>query len=357
MNLNRHRNFIIQFAYYGIIAGLFLLFCKYLLPYLMPFLMGWVIAYIFKKPIQWLMDKTNLSRGVVSIIFLCVFYAIVITVAVLVGMELVNRGIVFVGNIPSFYRQTIEPNFYQVYDQVRDFIGKLDPNVVSQFSNIMTSIISKIGETVTSLSVSTVSWLSGYITKVPMTILRTFMTIISSILIATDYRRVNTFIIRQFSEEQKNIIFEIENYLVGTVFKCIKSYGIIMAVTACELSLGLMIIGIKNPISIACGIAVLDILPVLGSGTVLIPWAIGSFITGDFWLGIKLLILYAVITAIRQVMEPRIVGTQLGLHPLVSLAGMFIGTQMFGVWGLFGTPIFLSLIVYLNKREIIHIFK
>lgn len=353
----KHLNFIIQFSYYGIIAALALLFCHYLLPYLSPFIVGWLIAYLFRKPTQWIMEKTKLSRGLVSAVVLLLFYIVIFVLTVWIGGELTGVIARFAGEIPQFYRTSIEPAFYQFYDVITDFVKQLDPDVVDQLSTVLRSMISRIGELVTSLSAAVVRWLSGYVTKVPMMILRTFLTIVSSIVIANDYRRINTFIIRQFTEDQKNLIFEIENYLVNTVLNVLKSYGIIMVITAAELTLGFTIIGIKNAFPIACATAVMDILPVLGSGLVLNPWAVISIVTGNVWLGIKLFILYVVITAIRQVIEPRIVGTELGLHPIVSLIAMFVGTQLFGVAGLFLAPIMLSLIVYLNNRGIIKLFK
>ena len=89
----------------------------------------------------------------------------------------------------------------------------------------------------------------------------------------------------------------------------------------------------------------------------MIPWAIICFLLGNWKLGIGLLLLYLTITVIRNIIEPKIVGHQVGLHPVVTLASMLTGLQLFGVIGLFGFPITLSLLKYLNDREIIHIFK
>lgn len=95
----------------------------------------------------------------------------------------------------------------------------------------------------------------------------------------------------------------------------------------------------------------------LGTGGIIIPWAVISLIQGNIFLGCGLLILYIAITIIRNIVEPKIVGSQLGLHPVVTLASMFVGLQVFGGLGLFGMPITLSLLKHLNDNGTIHILR
>ena len=89
----------------------------------------------------------------------------------------------------------------------------------------------------------------------------------------------------------------------------------------------------------------------------MIPWTVLTAITGDYRMAVGLLLIYLVITVIRNIVEPKIVGSQLGLHPVVTLVSMFVGVQFFGVIGLFGFPILLSLLRHLDENGVIHIFK
>lgn len=141
------------------------------------------------------------------------------------------------------------------------------------------------------------------------------------------------------------------------VGKLIKSYSIIMSITFVELSIGLSILKISNPFLIALAISVFDILPILGAGGVLLPWAIFSLILGNVPLGIGLFILYGVIMVVRQVIEPKIVGQQIGLHPIATLLCMFIGAKLLGVIGLFLFPITATIIKGMNDEGVIHLFK
>ena len=95
----------------------------------------------------------------------------------------------------------------------------------------------------------------------------------------------------------------------------------------------------------------------MGDGGIMIPWVVLEAIQGNYPLALGLLAVYLVVTVIRNIIEPKIVGSQVGLHPLVTLMSMFIGAQLFGVLGLFGLPITLSLLKNLNDQGVIHILK
>ena len=117
---------------------------------------------------------------------------------------------------------------------------------------------------------------------------------------------------------------------------------LILFMTFMELFIGLKILKVPYAGIIAFVIAILDILPVLGTGGVLIPWSIVSLILGDFITAAGIIILYIVITVIRNIVEPRLIGKQMGLHPVVTLAAMLVGLNLFGIVGLFGFPILFS---------------
>ena len=103
--------------------------------------------------------------------------------------------------------------------------------------------------------------------------------------------------------------------------------------------------------------AIVDIVPVLGTGTIMVPWALYSLITGKISLGIGLIVVYVIILVLRQVLEPKLVATKLGLPPVLTIAAMYIGTQLFGFIGLFLMPIITIMIKRLNDEGVLHIWK
>ena len=129
-----------------------------------------------------------------------------------------------------------------------------------------------------------------------------------------------------------------------------------MLLTFFELTVGLHILGIKNALVIAFLIAIFDVLPVLGTGGIMLPWILISFLNNQVKTGVGLLILYLVITVIRNIIEPKIVGKQIGLHPLLMLMCMYLGARLFGFLGIFILPILILIVQNLNDTGIIHIY-
>ena len=108
---------------------------------------------------------------------------------------------------------------------------------------------------------------------------------------------------------------------------------------------------------IAAGIAIVDILPVLGTGSIVAPWAVISFFQGDIAMGIALLVMWIVISVIRQYIEPKLVGKQIGLNPVLTLTGMYVGLKVFGALGMFGVPITIIILKALQDTGKIHIWR
>ena len=126
---------------------------------------------------------------------------------------------------------------------------------------------------------------------------------------------------------------------------------LLFVLTFVEVFVGLMILGRRYALLCALCVAAVDILPILGSGTVLIPWAMILFLQGKPTVGLGMLILYGVVTVVRQLAEPRLVGSGLGLHPLLSLLCMVMGLRMLGIWGMILCPIAVAFFVKILEQD------
>jgi len=124
-----------------------------------------------------------------------------------------------------------------------------------------------------------------------------------------------------------------------------------------EVGIGLWLMGIKMPFVISRFIAVFDILPMVGTGGIIIPWGIIGLILGNFRVGFGMLALYLFVTVVRNTIEPKIIGQQVGLHPVATLVSMFLGTKLLGIVGLFGFPITLVILKQLNDTGKIKLYK
>lgn len=139
--------------------------------------------------------------------------------------------------------------------------------------------------------------------------------------------------------------------ITSVLGRYLKAYGTIMLLTFAELLLGTVILRVDYALAVSAMIAVIDILPVLGVGTVLVPWSVISFVMGDSYRGVGLLILFAVIYAVRQIAEPRILSGSMGMNPLAALFSVYAGFKLFGVWGMILAPIITCTAIEVMKMS------
>lgn len=357
MNYEKRKRFIVNFLYTALIAGFIFVVIKYGFGLVSPFLLAFLIAYLLKTPAKFIAKKTSLSYKATALLLVLLFYSTIGILIALLGIKLVTYITTFTAALPNIYTTEMEPALNAFFNWIEEAVYGMDPALVSALNDMFTQFIQSMGELVTSLSVTAVSTLSGYATSLPGLFVKLLLMIISTFFIAGDYDILTGFVYRQIPEKIRALLVQIKEYVVGTLFVCIRSYALIMSITFVELSIGLTIIGVKNSVLVALTIAIFDILPVLGTGGIMIPWTVLSFIQGEYPLGIGLLAVYLFITVIRNILEPKIVGKQIGLHPIVTLTSMFVGAQLFGVLGLFGFPILLSLLRHLNDNGTIRLFK
>jgi len=221
----------------------------------------------------------------------------------------------------------------------------------------MPDIVSTIGGAVMNFSVNIVSWATSVGTKLPGAMLAAVICVIATIFTTADYTRVVGKMMQLLPLKARHAVQTAKKAFLVIVGRYLKSYMLILLITFSEIFIGLMIIGFKNAAIIALAIAVFDILPIVGSGMVLLPWTIVTFIQGNTGAGIGLAVLYVIVIVVRQVIEPKIVGKQVGLHPLLTLLCMWLGLKLFGGIGMFILPISLLIILDLKASGLINFKK
>lgn len=359
MNIETKKSFIVNVLFYLVIIGMIAVGCKYVLPYLVPFLIGFCIAFILRKPIKFVHEKIHLKYSASAVFFVTLFYLIVGGLITLLGFGLVSWCQSFFEELPGLYESYAKELITTLTKKVEAIIMQVNQNkeLIEQLKSLEGQLLSAVGTVVSKISTILVGGVSNFATGIPGFFIKLVLMIISTFFIAIDYEVIMNFFHKQIGDKAAGLIKEIKEYLFGTVFVCIKSYAIIMGITFIELAILLTVIGVKNSILIAFCIAIFDILPVFGTGGIMIPWGVITLIMGDIKMGVLLLVVYLIVTVIRNIIEPRIVGGELGLHPLVTLVSMFVGVNLAGVIGLFGFPIVLSLLLHLNKKDTIKILR
>ncbi|MEL7622742.1 MAG: sporulation integral membrane protein YtvI [Clostridiales bacterium] len=357
MDIERQKRFIVQFIYWLLAAGIVYVLLKYAVPLLMPFVIGSLVAIILRPLTEWLARVTRINRKVMAILILLLFYATMGILLFLSGAKIVTLVRGFIVTIPNYYIFNIEPALQKLFYDLTLLLNNLDPSLQATIQGLAGNVISSLANMVTSFSSSALNWLTGFAGAVPGFMINFIFAIVTSFFLSIDFPVVKTFILRQLGVRQLQILRMIKDNALGAIGKYIKAYAMLMTLTFVELAIGMWLAGVHRPGLVALGIAIFDVLPVLGTGGILVPWVIIDLIIGNTARAVKILILYAVVTTVRNTLEPKVVGEQIGLHPLITLLCMYIGTSLFGVVGLLGLPIAATIAKNLNDNGTIKLFK
>lgn len=378
--VEKRRATLINFAYYALLAVLYYIFIKYAFDVVWPFVIAFAVSMLLQKPIRFLAKKSRAPKKFVSVVTVLFILCTVLGIVVFVGYKLVLEFKDF-GQFVIQKLNDLPRTIASVRDWVLGIIAFLPDKIENTFAETINSFAADLIKNTSEngiiglgggmqlpegFSVSTlITPLGGLLStakRIPFILSGVLIGIIACFFITTDYDNVVAIFKRNVSEKYEKMFVETKRLFGDVIGKMIKSYATIIFITFCEVAVGLNLLSLFNIykggyiIVISIITALLDILPVFGTGTVLIPWAIYSLIMGDIPFAIGLVVLYILITVIRQVIEPHLVAMNVGIHPIFTLASMYIGIQLFGVIGIFVLPITIVLLKTLNSEGIIHLW-
>jgi len=351
------RRFIINVIYFTIIIVLIYLAGKYVISWLLPFVMGFAIAFLFKPIVRRVVRKTGLSTRLVGCVVILLVYALLGIILSFASMKIVSVLIQVFTSLPQFYRSSIHPTILELAAVVDSFIKDLAPDIAGESTVVVNSTLQRLQSSLYSISTRALGWLYSFSANVPTFVLAFFFTIVSSVLISMNYQQVANFLTKQVPENKRDLLFSIKNNMGGAITRYIRAYSIIMCVTFGELAAGLLILRVPYAIPIALGIAFFDILPVFGTGGIVIPWALIALLQKDFRMAIGLLVIYVVVLVVRNIVEPKIVGQSLGINPLVTLSAIYLGFKTMGVLGMIVMPIAVQIAISLHRAGVVKLWK
>ena len=343
-----------------ILTGLFLFF-NYLFVWFLPFIIAWAISFFIQPIVNFLHSVLRIPKKIAAVFVLLLIFAIIGSLVFIIVDRLIYELTVLsrTFKIDSEAVTRYIDNFFIWIENILDKIPFLSSDdIVEQFRvqiysmaetfliEIGTFLASKVPAIITSIAVF-----------LPSFLIFTIILIVSTFYICLDYTSINKFIMLQIPEKVRNVIIDIKNRFLEAIFKYLKAYLIIMLITYFELVTGFLIIGVKYAFLLAFFVALVDLFPIVGTGTVLIPWGIINILQKDYFTGFAILILYATITIIRQVIEPKIIGKSLGLYPVVTLIALYIGFNILGVFGMILFPVCLLILKNLNDEGRIRLWK
>ena len=345
------KKFIVNCMFYGIILLIVALAGKYILPIMTPFIIAFCVSGLMEFVTKHILPRREKLRKLLSMVLCGVLYAVVSLAVLLVGSRLISAAIDFVTAIPGFVTNELMPLLNQGADWLEYTLTPYDARLASMVDELASSTMKSLGSFVTNFSGKAIMWITSSATSIPGLIVQTVITIISTFFMVLDFSKVVGFLKKLIPAKQRGVVDTGLHYTKSMVGIYIKSYSLLFLLTFAELTIGFLILGVRYAPLLAMTIAVFDLMPILGTGGILLPWALVALILENYQMAIGILVLYLVITFIRQTLEPKIVGKQIGLHPLATLIAMLLGLNLFGLVGLIGFPVVLSVIMAMSRTR------
>lgn len=308
---------------------------KLLLKGFLPFLVAVVLAVLIDPLVDWLEQKRRIPRGLAVGIVLIFLIALIILFMVFVISRLVIELSDLYKHIPQ-YTQSWYGYFLNLIESIRNYLtsNPLPAEAQEALRNNMNTVIDQTAgliARITNFLFSVLTGLPGFITILLVSALATFFISRDKAAIARFFYQL---LPNKFVKPTSTVVGHISGALVGFF----RAETILISITALLTITGLYIIGIDYALTAGIIVGILDLLPILGPGAFFLPWAIIAFVSGRISFGIALLIIYGVVSTVRQLIEPKILSQSIGLNPLATLVAIYVGLQLLGMAGIIIGP-------------------
>lgn len=333
-----HWKAIMKTAAAGILIYLLLKIC---LRFLTPFLLSLCISIVIETVIRFLMGKLRTGRTISTVIALLLFCGLFVSISYLIVYYAYLGVVNLLKNLPQFYMMinSLLQKYY-IFMKENFNMGLSGENLLNADKVIyeMMNVLGSLKDGMISL-----------VNSLPDIAIYLSFSMIAAFFISRDKEIILSIVKRVMPRRVLNITMNLYN---STVYITRTEIMLVIMSTA-EAFIGFLLIGVEYAfiLSVACGI--LDILPVVGTGLIFLPWSVCCLLRGDFLKGVSLICLYMIIIVTREMMEARMMGGRLKLHPLIVLLSIYLGLSFFGVVGAALGPLAASMLREIYKENII----
>ena len=341
---NTYWTSILKKVFYVVISIISVIVALKLAVFYMPFLVAFVISLIMEPAIKKLMEKFKFSRRISSIIMFLIVFGTILGLLIWGISTIVSEA----SNLLSGFNEYYE----KINNQIQNLIKSVDLsklNISNQLTQIFQDTTSSLLEKLSIYLQRFLTQLIKFVTSIPTIAIYFAVTILALYFICTDKIYMIDELEHHLPEKWvKEIAIHLKQ-LTKTLGGYLKAQVTLILISFTISLMGLYImyfagLNVGFPLLIALGIGFVDALPILGSGTVMIPWAIASGLNGELTLGISIIVLLIIMSVTRQLIEPRIISGNIGIHPIFTIIAMYTGFKLIGVLGMFVGPILLIIL-------------
>ena len=320
--------------------------------FLFPFVLAFIFSMITQPIAKFINRKTHLSAKVSTIISIVAFFLVLFGLISIVSIKFIEE----IYNLSKNLRGS-SAQFNELWNKSLDqgfiYMHYLPKEFITQIQSYTGEIINFAAKSATAFVNQTIR----FITSIPTLIVYTSITILSTLFMSLDKNDIVKFLEHQFPISWLNKIYNIKRDILSVFGSYLRAQLILVTICFFELLIALNLflslgLNVKYPLIFSIVISLIDALPILGAGAILIPWSIFSFITGDIKLGFAILILYVIVLAVRQLLEPKLISQKIGVHPLVTLVSMYSGFKLLGIVGFLIGPIVMIILKNVFSKEL-----
>lgn len=336
-----------------VIAGMVILYfsLKYMILFFYPFLIAMTISYMMNPFVTYLENTIKIPRTISTILSISIFLIIILFISSLLFTEFIQGTTYLAEQIPAYFQDfivfiesLISNKIIPLYHKLTSFLQTLNPSQQITTNEYLNQFTSQIAKTGTTFLRNVLLKIPAILSLLPQSITMFIFIILATFFMTNDWNKLKTvlsnFLPVSLNRTGKTMLVQIEKSLLGFI----KAQFILVLTSAVIIIIGLLFLQIDHALTIALLIAVVDLLPLIGTGIVFIPWIIFLFLNANYSLTIGLTILYMIVVVSRQILEPKILSTAIGINPLVALLILFISIQLWGpLPGIIIAPFFLVL--------------
>ncbi|MBP3038781.1 sporulation integral membrane protein YtvI [Bacillaceae bacterium Marseille-Q3522] len=324
-----------------------------------PFIIGLLIAYIMNPIVNFLQHKARMPRWLAVVISMILLFAILAGLITLLIAEIVSGADYLAQVVPDqidtlikYSEELFVSQIIPLYENLRSLFNNLgtgqQETIINNIQNVGNELGSTLGGFIQTFFTNIpnyIGWLPNFASVLVFSMLATFF-------ISKDWDRIIRGVSRllpgKARKSSKTVLLDLQKALFGFI----KAQATLVSITTIIILIGLLILRVDYAVTIALVVGVLDVLPYLGVGVVFVPWVIYEVIVGNTGLAIGLGVLYTIVVVQRQIMEPKVLSSNIGLDPLATLISLFVGFKLLGVFGLIAGPVVLVFITTLHRTNV-----
>lgn len=314
-----------------------------------PFLLAIVLALFLETPITLLVRTGKLNRLAAATIVCTAFTVSLLGLAYWIGFSIVMQLIEYSKRAPSYFKEAGVVLQDQI-DRGLEYVNTMNPEIAEQVETSLKNVVSSLTDYLGTVLGSASKFSLNLAAAIPNLLIYFIVFVVALYLFSYSLPSLHKGFLSMFEDSSRTKVETVMSDLRRSVFGLLRATIVLSGLTYLVALLGLLVLRVEYPLAIALLIIIVDLLPILGTGSVLVPWAIYSaIVNGEYKLGIGLVVLFIVITVFRRIVEPKIIGDSVGISPLAALVSLYVGFKLFGLVGFFLGPTLV--IIYQAMRK------